>query len=445
MRSAMWLLGAAVGIIFAVCATAEEPLTGLLHADERANPGYTLLAPISSTSTYLVDVAGKVVHRWESDAGAGNAAYLLENGNLLRTESVAPTGRRTFDRGGAGGRVREIAPDGTVVWEFVLSDEFGRLHHDVDVLPNGNVLMIAWEIRSAEEAIAAGRDPEMLRDGELWPDRILEVQPTPPSGGRVVWEWRVWDHVIQDHDPTKENYGDVSAHPERIDLNFASAGGPADWNHTNSVAYNSRLDQIVLSVHEFSEIWVIDHSTTMGEAAGHDGGRFGRGGDLLYRWGNPQAYRAGTQSDQILYGQHDAQWIDEDLPGAGNLLLFNNGFHRPGDPWSAAAEITPPVTEDGTYVIQNGRTYGPKLPTWQYASADIYSPNISGAQRLPNGNTLICSGAGGCLTEVTQDGTVVWLYVNPFAVRQGGTLHREVFKVRRYERDHPGILMLLDG
>ncbi len=442
MRTVRRTLGSAIAIALAVATLAAEPRTGLLLLDERSSPGYTLIAPISSSSTVLVDLEGQIVHRWESDAGAGNAAYLLEDGDLLRTEQAVPSGTRRFDRGGAGGRVRRIAPDGSTAWEFVLSDASGRLHHDIEILPNGNVLMIAWEVKSAAEAIAAGRDTSLLKDGELWPDRILEIEPTPPSGGRVVWEWRVWDHLIQGHDPTKGNFGDVSAHPELVDLNFVSGDGPADWNHTNSVAYNAALDQIVLSVHEFNEIWVIDHSTTTEEAAGHAGGRSGRGGDLLYRWGNPRAYGTGTQQDQILYGQHDAQWIADGLPGAGNFLLFNNGFHRPGDPWSAVSEIAPPLTADGSYRLQAGQAYGPRIPTWRYASPDIYSPNISGAQRLPNGNTLICSGAPGRLTEVTPDGEVVWLYVNPLSVLEGDKLHREVFKVRRYAPDHPGVLAL---
>jgi len=444
MRTVTRWIGCTFGIVLALCVTAEEPPTGLLYSDERVQPGYTLVAPISSPTTHLIDTQGAVVHSWESDAPAGNAAYLMENGNLLRTESVVPSGSRLFKQGGAGGRVRQFAPDGSIVWEFLLSDENGRLHHDVEILPNGNVLMIAWEAKSAAEAIAAGRNPDLLEDGELWPDRIIEVEPVRPSGGRIVWEWSVWDHLIQDHDTTKANYGDVAAHPELVDLNFVSGAGPADWNHTNSVAYNAELDQIVLSVHEFNEIWIIDHSTTTEEAAGHTGGRCGKGGDLLYRWGNPRAYRAGTKADQILYGQHDAQWIAEGLPGAGNVLLFNNGFNRPGEPCSAAAEIAPPLNADGTYGRRPGQPFGPALPLWRYASAEIYSPNISGAQRLANGNTLICSGASGRLTEVTTDGAVVWIYVNPYAVHEGGKLHREVFKVRRYAPDHPGIRSLLE-
>ena len=86
--------------------------------------------------------------------------------------------------------------------------------------------------------------------------------------------------------------------------------------HTNAVAYNAELDQIMLSIHAFSEVWIIDHGTTTEEAASHSGGKRGKGGDLLYRWGNPRAYRTGTNVDQRLFAQHNAHWIPEGLPGA---------------------------------------------------------------------------------------------------------------------------------
>src|SRR5207245_6277174 len=97
-----------------------------------------------------------------------------------------------------------------------------------------------------------------------------------------------------------------------------------DWTHINAVAYNADLDQIMLTVRAFSEFWIIDHSTTSAEAKGHTGGRGGKGGDLLYRWGNPQAYRAGRMEDQRLFAQHDAHWIPRGRLGEGHVMVFNN-------------------------------------------------------------------------------------------------------------------------
>ena len=299
----------------------------------------------------------------------------------------------------------------------------------------------------------------MISDGQLWPDHIIEVEPQGPSGGTIVWEWHVWDHLVQDFDPSKENYGVVPQHPELIDINFSLGPGPgqgkADWNHTNSVDYSEALDQIVLSVHEFSEIWIIDHSTTTEEAAGHAGGNSGMGGDLLYRWGNPRAYRRGGPPDQRLFGQHDTQWIEAGRPGEGNILVYNNGMRRPDGAYSTVEEIVPPVDGFGHYMIPPGSPFGPEAPVWLYKAPnpfDFYSQGISGAERMSNGNTLICSGTHGTLFEVTPGGETVWEYINPVtedgAVEQGDPFlsfpygygpSNAVFKIRRYAPDYPGL------
>jgi hypothetical protein len=254
--------------------------------------------------------------------------------------------------------------------------------------------------------------------------------------------------LVQDFDDTKERFGVIAEHPELLDIN--AAGGmrlPADWNHVNSVAYNADLDQLVLSSHHQDEIWIIDHSTTSAEAAGSTGGASGRGGDLLYRWGNPAMYDSGTVADQTLNGQHDARWIPEGRIGAGNLLIFNN---RAGEARSEVVEIAPPWV-DGAYLLE-GDAYGPVEPAWIY-SESLYSRVISGAERLPNGNTLICEGTRGRFIEVTREGEVVWEYINPVAgsgpLDQGTAVDDKsglsVFRVIRLPADHPAFRDLEPG
>jgi hypothetical protein len=428
---------------------------GLFVNEEGSYDGYTLFAPLQYRTTYLIDNEGRLVQSWDSAYTPGNSVYLLENGNLLRTATLPRGPDATFGTGGAGGRVEEFTWDGTLVWEFEYSGDQHLQHHDIERLPNGNVLMIAWEYKKAAEAITAGRDPDLLTDGELWPDHIIEVEPTGASGGHIVWEWHVWDHLIQDYDPTKDNYGVVADHPELIDLNFVGASrGRADWNHINSVDYNEQFDQILLSVPRFSEVWVIDHSTTTKEAAGHSGGNSGKGGDILYRWGNPQAYRAGDVGDRRLFSQHDAQWIESGLPGEGNILLFNNGNGRPGGVYSSVDEFVPPVDASGNYALAPGTAYGPEEQTWIYAAdnpTDFFADHISGAQRLPNGNTLICDGPHGTLFEVTPEGEIVWKYINPVTnngpltqgdpipTSQNGGQPNQVFRAYRYGPDYAGL------
>lgn len=400
--------------------------------------GYTLFSPEYSRLTYLIDNNGSIVHQWTSNYIQGLGVYLLENGNLLRTNLLGIT--PPFISGGLTGRVEILDWNNTPLWEFsYVADYQHCLHHDVDILPNGNILMIAWEYKTAAEAVAAGRNPDTMDSGQLWPDHIIEVQPTGQTSGTIVWEWHLWDHLIQDFDISKENYGVVADHPELVDINFLGlAGSGADWNHINSIDYNEEFDQILFSVRNFGEIWVIDHSTTSEEAAGHIGGNAGKGGDLLYRWGNPQTYRAGDASDQKFFGQHNAHWIDSDCPGAGNILVFNNGVTRPGGEYSSVDEFVPPVDENGTYTYVSHLPYGPDKQVWIYTAdnpLEFISDYISGAQRLPNGNTLICDGAHGIFFEVTPEKKTVWLYVNVFpSPNQNG-----VATAQRYAPDYPGL------
>ncbi len=401
---------------------AQEKTVGLLEKKDGAWEGYTLFAPIRSTTTYLVDMEGRLVHSWPGEATPGLNVYMLSDGRLLRTEL-----RRNpdFSIGGGGGRVVIRSWEGALLWEFRYSDSRVHLHHDVEVLPNGNILMIAWERKSRAEAIAAGVDPARAPADGLYPDHIIEVRPEGSSGGSIVWEWHLWDHLIQDVDSTKPNFGAVEEHPERIDLNAAITGTDVrqpDWWHTNAVDYNAALDQILLSVRNYSEIWVIDHSTTTEEAAGHSGGRYGRGGDLLYRYGNPRIYQPDAPVLRQLVVQHDARWVPDGYPGEGNITVFSNGDRNLGG-YSAVVEIAPPVDSSGHYRIGTNGIYGPASPVWSYTAPhpqDFFAHNISGASRLPNGNTLICSGPFGDFFEVSPGGEIVWRYVNP--VTQDGPL-----------------------
>lgn len=392
----------------------DEPAA---ESQPRARALY-LFSPLQVTTTYLMNPDGLALYAWESDYTPGNAVYLLENGNLLRTGVVK---EGSFEAGGRGGIVEEIEPDGKVVWSYQFANDRGQLHHDIERMPNGSLLMIAWERKPQAEAIAAGRDPNLLKDGGLWPDHVIEVDL---STNQIVWEWYVWDHLIQDYDATKDNYGVVSEHPGRIDLNYVSRQVMADWTHINSIDYNPNLDQILLSVRGFNEIWIIDHATTTAEAAGP-------AGDLLYRWGNPQAYGAGTEAEQQFFGQHDAQWIPDGLPGAGNILVFNNG-DKQVRPYSSIDELVPPLDADGSYALFSGSSYGPKAPAWSYTAedpTDFFADHISGAQRLINGNTLVCNGTAGIFFEVTPEGEIVWQY------EYGG----EVFRVTKIAPSYPGL------
>ena len=427
--------------------TAVSTPLGLVIGKPDVSAGFILFTN-GSSGTFLIDNAGQVAHQWEH---ALTNARLLPNGNVMGTLS---------------GFLHEMDPQGKPVWEYKPTLP---MHHDYLKLPNGNVLLLLARNRSAAEAIAAGANPEFI-DAErgLTHDVLVEVRPNYPIGGEIVWRWSVWDHLIQDFDSTKENYGDVAAHPQRVDLNYALASlsrtdrqpDRADWSYGNALAYHAELDHVLMSARNFSEVWVLDHGTTQEEAATGKGGRSGRGGDLLYRWGNPRAYRAGTPAEQQLFWPHSAHWIPPGLPGAGNILVFSNGDEFEGFErnYSTLVEFEYPLAKGGRLPVpKRGAALAPERPVWSYAGdppSTFYSRRTSSVQRLANGNTLVLAGMQGTMFEVTPDGETVWQYVNPLdgimalaqgdpmpIVRRRGRLvwANMLFRVRKYAPDHPGL------
>ncbi|MCZ7558567.1 MAG: aryl-sulfate sulfotransferase [Bacteroidia bacterium] len=406
-----------ISVLFlAVCIPAQ----GQISAWE----GYTLYNPNNSRTTYLINMKNEVVHTWQNARSGGYCAYLLENGNLLRPATVP---NAQLQAPAYSGLIQEITWTGNVVWEFTYSSATYIAHHDIEPLPNGNILLIAYEVKSAAEAVAKGR----TTNAALWPDHIVEVRPIRPSGGEIVWKWHAWDHLVQDRDPAKPNYGVISEHPGRLNVNLPSLGfGPsaADWLHVNGISYNPDRDEIVITSHNQSELWVIDHSTTTEEAAGNTGGRRGKGGDILYRWGRPANY--GRSGSAVFDVVHCPWWVPKGLPGEGNILAFNNNARARA---SIITELTPPRDAQGNYVLESGAAFGPATPAWTYSnSTAFFSNHLGGNQRLPNGNTLISEATKGRFLEVTPSGEVVWSY----------NTGRETARVLRYAPDYPGLKAL---
>ncbi len=418
----------------------EQNTIGLIQNLPGAFEGYTLFAPGTNPGAYLFDMDGNLVHSWESEYIVGSSCYLLENGNLLY--SCRGTGP-----GAIGGRIEEIDWDGNLVWEYDFPAGEYRFHHDIERLPNGNTLFIAFEYKEDQETLDAGRDPEILPTRDFRPDSIIEIKPYGATGGNIVWEWHAWDHMSSEFGGTA-NGQPVSTDitdPGKLNINFPDNDSD-DWLHVNAVDYNPGFDQIVLSSRHFSELWIIDHSTAdyLNPQSGIEAAR-GPAGDILYRWGNPQSYGAGDESDQKYFGPHDIQWIESGLNGEGNILAFNNGRFRDTD-YSSIDEIVTPVDEFGNYELIPGESYGPDEQSWIYTTEipeDFFSGALSGTQRLPNGNTLICEGNPGRFFEVTPDEEIVWEYINPVTSdgpqKQGTIVASKVFRCYRYSADHPAL------
>lgn len=444
-----WAIATLVLVAVAVSLAAVVPVQrrslprGVVVDGPGASPGYTLFSPLSLRQTLLIANDGRVVHRWRTTTPPGLNQYLLADGDLLRAGDVGRTG--PFAAGhGAGGRIEQLSWDGDVRWRLDVADDRVRQHHDIEPMPNGNVLLVAWERVSRADALAAGRDPSLLPDGELWPDTVMEYSP---SLDRVVWQWRVWDHLVQDRDPTKPGYGVVAEHPGRIDVNFVldGNGGDADWNHVNAVTYDPARDEVMISSRSFSEVWIVDHGTTTDEAAGP-------AGDLRFRYGNPRAYDRGTRANQQLFVQHDPVWIDEG-PDGHDILVFSNGLPEVR-PYSTVEQISPRI-HDGSYVLDDHGRFAATIRRIHPRDPDdrVFAAIISGAQRLPNGDTLVVYGNYGTMIEVTPAGRTVWRYENPYFPADDGPSTSGAgatiepwwtFRALRYPVDYPGVARVTD-
>lgn len=367
--------------------------------DNRLGEAYTLFAPLGSKTTYLINADGEQVHSWESQYLPGPTSYLLSTGNLLRSTQRA---HPVLNVGGSGGGLELLDWEGNQLWEIPLITEKSIQHHDIEVMPNGNIMAMLWDIKSREEAIAAGMDPAIVPADGVWSERIIEINI---NTSEIVWQWDSWNHVVQNFDAEKPNYGDVSD-SSKINLNYYRFDRElkGDWLHFNSLAYNSALDQIMVVPHLYSELWVIDHGTTTEEAEG-------LAGDLLYRWGNPSAYGVGSRDNAQLQGGHNAHWIQPDNPES-KVLIFNNGTAETG---SSVLELALPVDASTGKYLKDDPAFGPQAPAWSFSATpnEFYSPILSTSQRLPNGNTLILNGRSGVIFEVTGNKKVVWKYLIP--------------------------------
>lgn len=392
-----------------------------LNATAQNFDGFALYNDIGINTTFLIDKDGNIAHFWNCALPGNYTVLLKDNGNIVRGAIADSSWMEGPARGGV---VQELDSNANVVYEFTYLDSNHVSHHDMTLLPNGNVILIAWERKSAAEMLAAG----FATNEEKWPTHLIEVAQNG-TGGQIVWEWHIWDHLIQDQDTGKPNYGVVANHPELLNINVNTGGGfpgIGDWFHINGVDYNPDLHQIVLSSRFLSEIFIIDHSTTTQEAAGHTGGNSGMGGDFLYRWGNPANHGAPFGVQNIPGPVHDPRWILDRRPNAGWIQFFNNE----GGPGlnSTVDAINPPRT-GYLYDPPSLSGYAPLSPEWTHNTRAV-GFGQSASDRMSNGNVFV-NVSGQYMYEVDSMNTLVWQFpVGPA-------------KAFRYECDHPGIIALL--
>ncbi|MDH7444778.1 arylsulfotransferase family protein [Aquimarina sp. 2201CG14-23] len=351
---------------------------------------YLLVNDAASDRVYLMNKEkAEIIHEWTLSGKLGNDAELLDDGTLL---TLLEADDPQFSFGGFGGLVKIINPDNSTKWEYPYATEEHLSHHDVEMLPNGNILFLAWIKKTSEEAEQAGYSVSNI----LYPEALIEVNPTTDE---IVWEWHAWDHLIQEHDSTKDNFGVVSDNPQLININYNSIDN-GDIMHANGIDYDEENDIIYISVNFYSEVWVIDHSTTTEQASSHIGGQHNKGGDLLYRFGNPTAYN-NTQGTRLFHNNHFPNLLEGNEIGKDNVLIFMNGNNNSQ---SIVYEFKIPNP-----LVLNPNANNEPETVWSFQDPDLYSGKVSGAIRLPNGNTLITEGDNG-YWEVTNNGELAWKF-----------------------------------
>ena len=357
------------------------------------SPGVILFSNtrnFGGSETLLINNKKEIINVWRHDIPTIGIPYLGRDGTLIL--QFKPYDHTFFiDHGPLGGIFQKLDWGGKLLWQFNFYNDQFMPHHDFEILPNGNILILGWEKKSYLDALEVGR---VNIENEFWPLAIYEIKPIGSDSASIVWSWHIWDHLVQDIDPFLENYGVINENVDKIDVNISESSGP-DWLHTNSIAYNPYLDHIIFSSRNLNEVFIIDHSTTTEQAASSTGGNSGKGGRIIYRWGNPLNYNRGTVNDQILRGQHGVYWIENDFIGAGELLIFNNNPTDTIGPTglfgnSSIIQFKPELDINGNYFINNFDIYGPHDYNLVYGGDNSFFSNFqSGAYRMKNGNTFV--------------------------------------------------------
>lgn len=327
-----------------------RPLCVTYYEPDKAYKGYTLFTPLSAKEAYLIDMEGRVVHVWELGANPGCHAELLPNGNLLYGIQTDPNEKKKIGAPKTSGQGGTLRE---VDWDGKVVWEYHDpwMHHDFCRMKNGNTMVMKYVQVPFELMVKVkGGVPGTEEDGKMWTDQFDEVDPQ----GKVVWTWKSYEHL----DPEKDAICPLDWRKE--------------WSHGNSIEVLDNGD-ILASFRNIDKVCIIDKKT----------------GDIKWSYG---------QAPKEVSHAHDPHILPN-----GNMVIFDNGFNRKVDEisYSRIIELDP----------------NSKQVKWEYKApvvVDFYTAACGNAQRLPNGNTMICETLKGRFFEITPTGEVVWDYTNPF-------------------------------
>jgi len=393
---------------FAVIMSAQSvyPTRTTVYDPARAWSGYTVLSPLSTQAVIVIDMNGNVVKQWEGFVNsAGGPARVFPNGVVMAANGTNPPRQESLE-------LIQRDFEGQVLWRFDRNEQIqtrdgktiwsARQHHDWqrEDFPAGYYSPgVTPRVEGSNTLILTHRNHSRpnVASAALEDDRLIEVSPK----GDIVWEWIAGDH-IDEFGFSPDARKTIMAAP-----GVNAARGSFDWLHINSATYvgpNRWFDEgdrrfapnnVIISSRQASLLAIV-----------------ARDGKIVWRLGPDFSESKELRAIRQIIGQHHAHLIPKGLPGAGNLLVFDNGG-------ASGYGFANPNVPDGanTFARANSRVLEINPVTlelvWSYVGPRFYSSNISGAQRLPNGNTLITEGASGRLLEVTKEGRIVWEYIYP--------------------------------
>ena len=371
--------------------------------------GLYLFSPVISLpednqvyKTILMDTTNTIINEWSHDCSPSSTPYLQPDSTLLRPCKLDPP---LFDEGGVGGLLQLIDWHGNIMWQANFSSENNLQHHDIEPLANGNILLLLWERKNQAQVLSKGK---INHTGELWVEKIIEIDPLENNTYDTIWEWSLWDYLIQDVDSSLSNFMTISDNPQYFNINYlqTSNEGPGppqlsnpDFLHVNAIDYNEQLHQISFSSRKSNEIYIINHFSDTEQQNQRNTG-------LIYRWGNTSVYNQGNASNQFLYAPHGVNFISND-----QIAIFNNGFNRPGGNYSSVEVITLPALHNSQYSIDNSGIYPPNQTFSTFnLNEEYYTSSQGGAFKLDNGNILVTISNMKKILEVNTFGNIVYEY-----------------------------------
>lgn len=387
------------------------------------------------------------MREWKSDHEGAGAVHLLADGSVIRLAHERKL-RTPFHQGGIrGGRIQRINWGGELTWNFLYAGASVFVHDSLVSLPNGNVLALAWNRLTPEEAAAKGRNSESISPAGLWTDTIIEFEPNGPTLADTRWLWRSIDHLVQDEKTSAPGHGDPSEHPDRIDLNQRQwKGAGSAWPNLTDLAYLPESDQIAVVSQSFGELWFLDHSTSIEQSIQARGGDADLGGRLLQRWRfpGPPAARSPQEEEKRKIASQFRRYGLAMLPsnqesgnGEGRSLLALQSYQTlppasPSQVWELAFPPVPPRDQNSVFVdLEEKWTYSQQ--PFDFGGKDSL-PRITSVQRLPEGRTLLCFGDAGELAVIDANGKEIWRYESPYGPIPDELLPKRFPNVERYQK-----------